>query len=184
MRRSTRGSSAAPRKPSVPDARPRAALLLVTVALLACAAITPAGADEDRIMAAQEALEALGYDPGPADGVAGGNTERAVRTFQEEFGLAVTGEVSAALVDRMLAEVAGGGASAEKRLERGGLLRSYTRAVQDGLRRLGYDPGPVDGLVGPMTRKAVRAWQAAAGIEVTGEISGALLASINRARGL
>ena len=48
-----------------------------------------------------------------------------------------------------------------------------------GLLELGYDPGPVDGAVGPMTRSAIVSYQAAAGLAETGEVSKPLLASIN-----
>ena len=47
--------------------------------------------------------------------------------------------------------------------------------VQSQLARLGYDPGPLDGLAGRKTREAVRAFQAALGITPTGRISEELL---------
>lgn len=40
--------------------------------------------------------------------------------------------------------------------------------VQDALAKLGFDPGTVDGLDGPNTRKAVRAFQAHATIGIDG----------------
>ena len=43
--------------------------------------------------------------------------------------------------------------------------------LQRALRRLGYDPGPVDGIPGARTRAAIRAFQADAGLPVTGQIS-------------
>ena len=45
------------------------------------------------IMAAQRALQSQGFDPGPADGVWGSKTERAVRDFQHEKGLLATGKL-------------------------------------------------------------------------------------------
>ena len=39
------------------------------------------------------------------------------------------------------------------------------------MRRLGYDPGPVDGIPGARTRAAIRAFQADAGLPVTGQVS-------------
>ena len=43
--------------------------------------------------------------------------------------------------------------------------------LQRSLHRLGYDPGPVDGILGARTRAAIRAFQADAGLPVTGRIS-------------
>ena len=47
--------------------------------------------------------------------------------------------------------------------------------VQTQLARLGYDPGPMDGLAGRKTRDAIRAFQGALGILPTGRISEELL---------
>src|SRR5579871_4425213 len=43
-------------------------------------------------------------------------------------------------------------------------------AVQRRLRALGFDPGPLDGEYGPASERAVRAFQAAARIEVDGVV--------------
>ncbi|MDE0171970.1 MAG: peptidoglycan-binding protein [Defluviicoccus sp.] len=48
------------------------------------------------------------------------------------------------------------------------------RAVQRALARLGYRPGPVDGLMGRRTRAAIRAYQAAAGLTEDGRLTPAL----------
>jgi N-acetylmuramoyl-L-alanine amidase len=42
--------------------------------------------------------------------------------------------------------------------------------VQNALLKLGYDPGSADGQDGPHTQKAVRAFQAAASIQVDGAV--------------
>lgn len=47
--------------------------------------------------------------------------------------------------------------------------------LQSALLQFGYDPGPVDGLVGPRTSGAVRAYQQATGLPVDGQVSFALL---------
>jgi peptidoglycan hydrolase-like protein with peptidoglycan-binding domain len=42
--------------------------------------------------------------------------------------------------------------------------------AQKALSKLGYDPGKIDGLDGPNTQKAVRAFQAHASIKIDGKI--------------
>ncbi len=54
-------------------------------------------------------------------------------------------------------------------------------AVQRRLSRLGFDPGPCDGEYGPATAAAVRAFQAAAGIEVDGIVCPETRAALARA---
>ena len=48
------------------------------------------------LQSAQRALNDSGYDAGPADGLAGERTVTALRYYQEDYGLAVTGELDAA----------------------------------------------------------------------------------------
>ncbi len=42
--------------------------------------------------------------------------------------------------------------------------------VQKGLSKLGFDPGKIDGLDGPNTQEAVRAFQAHASIQIDGKV--------------
>jgi peptidoglycan hydrolase-like protein with peptidoglycan-binding domain len=42
--------------------------------------------------------------------------------------------------------------------------------VQEALQDKGFDPGPIDGVLGPMTREAVRGYQDRFGMPATGEI--------------
>ena len=49
----------------------------------------------------QRLLNSLGYNSGPADGVIGNRTRSAIREFQRQDGLAVTGEVSKELITRL-----------------------------------------------------------------------------------
>lgn len=50
--------------------------------------------------------------------------------------------------------------------------------VQEELRRRGYNPGTPDGILGPRTTAAVKAFQSDVGIEVTGEVDDRLLAAL------
>ena len=67
-----------------------------------------AGADSgarQRMAAIQRALARLGYDPGPADGIAGPRTRAAIRTFQTDAGLPVDGLASEQLESAVLSAV-------------------------------------------------------------------------------
>jgi len=56
------------------------------------------------------------------------------------------------------------------------------RDIQAGLQRLGYNPGPADGRMGPKTSAAIRQYQQDNGMPVDGQPSQAVLDSI-RAKG-
>jgi peptidoglycan hydrolase-like protein with peptidoglycan-binding domain len=54
-------------------------------------------------------------------------------------------------------------------------------SVQSGLARLGYDPGPADGIAGPRTREAVRRYQQDRRLLVDGAITPALAEHVRAA---
>lgn len=55
------------------------------------------------------------------------------------------------------------------------LSRGDIKDIQIALNEAGYTPGPVDGVVGPLTRKGVREFQGARKLPVTGKIDGKTL---------
>ncbi len=62
-----------------------------------------AGPSRALVRTVQEALTALGYDPGAADGMIGSRTRAAVRAFQADADLGVDGQVSEPLLRRLQA---------------------------------------------------------------------------------
>ena len=54
----------------------------------------PAAISKASIRNIQQDLAVLGYDPGPADGAMGPRTKQAIRAFENDQGLTVTGQVS------------------------------------------------------------------------------------------
>jgi hypothetical protein len=50
---------------------------------------------------AQSKLAALGHDPGPLDGIAGGGTRRGILSFQRQSGLPQTGALDPATLDKL-----------------------------------------------------------------------------------
>ncbi|KRS15744.1 lytic murein transglycosylase [Roseovarius indicus] len=59
-----------------------------------------------------------------------------------------------------------------------GLTKDDRIALQQGLTRRGFDTGGADGVIGPDTREALRAYQSSRGLPVTGEPSTELLAGL------
>jgi localization factor PodJL len=52
-----------------------------------------------------------------------------------------------------------------------GLMQVYVLSVQEELAARGYRPGPIDGVLGPRTRSAIRRYQAEHGLPIDGEVS-------------
>lgn len=59
-----------------------------------------------------------------------------------------------------------------------GLDGSLVAGVQNKLTTLGYEPGPVDGLFGPLTSSAIREYQIDHGLPPDGQISRSLAGHI------
>ena len=55
----------------------------------------------DTVRVVQQALAARGYDPGPANGRAGRQTEQAIRKFQQDRGLKTTGTIDYAVLETL-----------------------------------------------------------------------------------
>jgi hypothetical protein len=58
------------------------------------------------------------------------------------------------------------------------LLKDVNRRVQQRLKVLGFDPGPVDGLWGPESQAALRRYQETYALPVTGEVDRATLTAL------
>jgi len=57
--------------------------------------------------------------------------------------------------------------------------RAHVRDVQHKLADMGYNPGPVDGIVGPKTRSALRSFQKDKNLQVTGRIDADTRSAMN-----
>ncbi|MEM7252946.1 MAG: peptidoglycan-binding protein [Pseudomonadota bacterium] len=173
-----------------------------TTVVSTASAPAPAGStgapviDRTDIRRAQRLLRDLGYLDTLPDGVQGASTLSAVEAFQRAEGLAVDGQITPRLIDRMREAQSPIGVSASS--ERPAVESSATpvassspsgdsaapiaadakarlAAIQRELARLDYDPGPADGLMGTQTRNAIEAFQRIIGEPVTGAASVELL---------
>lgn len=60
--------------------------------------------------------------------------------------------------------------------------RMLMRQIQEALLKRGYDPGPIDGIYGAKTRKAIEEFQKAAGIAIDGKANRNLLDTLKAAK--
>lgn len=131
---------------------------------------------QDLIKRVQTGLRKLGYDPGPADGAAGGRTRKAVKRFQQREALSVTGRIDVALLDRVGTAIDNGDRKGPRlRFMRPSTQREMVRRAQVRLNSLGYDAGAPDGLSGTKTTTAVKNFQARVGERSSGQLSEQLL---------
>ncbi len=130
----------------------------------------------------QEALTDAGYLARPADGHYGAATEKAVALFQEDHDLRVTGAADEATVARIEKE------DGEKRRGGGVLLTAGNRgpevlACQHLLAESGYLTDAADGVYGPATERAVRAFQKAKDLPVSGIVDEKTMEALRKGSG-
>jgi hypothetical protein len=70
-----------------------ALISLILIVWMEAYLILPVGAYDDKVFQAQKRLKELGYNPGLQDGILGQTTQNALKDFQREHGLYVTGEL-------------------------------------------------------------------------------------------
>lgn len=149
-----------------------------TAAPAAAPATAAATSRSEQIRMVQQALNRQGYNAGTEDGKLGKGTRAAIRAFQKDQGMKVTGDLSPALVSRLEASAANQPTSLmppEQALADGGRLQTYVENVQNELRTHGYYTGPATGQINERTRNAIREYQLDAGLQVNGIVSEDLL---------
>jgi peptidoglycan hydrolase-like protein with peptidoglycan-binding domain len=116
-----------------------------------------------------------------ADGLAGPVTRAAIMAFEYDYGLALTGQPTNALLKQILL---GSGAATPRRGENIRVQSAEAEAligsVQGTLAKLGYKPGPINGRLGPSTSRAIRKFEADQGLPASGRISGPLISRLAR----
>src|SRR3954464_10030294 len=120
------------------------------------------GANDPSVRDLQEALKALGYDPGPVDGIFGATTESAVKKFQQAREIAadgVVGRVTWINIDE---------ADQSHPVLRAGSIGLPVRRLQSRMSAVGFNTGGVDGRFGPTTEAAVRQLQQNFNLSVDG----------------
>lgn len=154
--------------------------------------------DTGLVLDIQRALSALGYYDGAIDGLAGGQTVAAIHAFEVAAGLEPTGYPSTAVlaaikldgdrVARAPDATGTGGITSIEDLTRasedratGGVATGdpTVARVQRTLADLGYAPGPIDGMMGPSTRRAIADFQRDRALPQTGELTPGLIVELD-----
>lgn len=123
----------------------------------------------------QRELAARGYEPGPVDGIHGLLTRASIMAFQHDKGMPVTGEANDAVLKAI---IFGAPPASEDKPKIPEETTALIEAVQEILAKMGYDPGPVDGLIGPGTARAIRSFEEQQKMPQKGRISGAVLQAL------
>lgn len=119
----------------------------------------------------QTYLKDLGYYTIRVDGIFGVGTQTAVRNFQRNNGLSVTGnadpQTQSLLFSGGAIGIGGSGTGDYFELRRGNKGSAVVR-LQNALQRLNYYSGNIDGIYGSQTQSAVRRFQSRNGISANG----------------
>jgi len=122
------------------------------------------GSIDSAVRDLQGALKALGYDPGPIDGVFGDQTESAVKKFQQAREIAadgVVGRVTWINIDE---------ADQSEPVLRAGSAGLPVRRLQSRMSAVGYHTAGVDGRFGATTEAAVKKLQKDYSLSVDGVV--------------
>lgn len=120
-------------------------------------------------------LNNAGYNPGGADGHYGSKTKNALKVYQRDKGLRVTGAADSATWKKLNAGTSGMKVTSTLRRGSGG---SQVKYLQMALIGLGYLSGSADGSYGPNTVEAVKKYQSAYGLSSDGSAGPDTLVSI------
>lgn len=115
-----------------------------------------------KVVELQRMLSEVGYGLGSLDGELGPRTRSAIREFQKDNKLNQTGYVDKKTW-KELNEIY------QARIDF--FQKVNKRQVQISLKNAGFDPGPIDGKIGPKTEKAIREFQESKGLIQDGKIS-------------
>lgn len=131
------------------------------------------GAKGQAVKDLQEALKALGLQPGPIDGIFGKRTEDAVKAFQNLKGLEVDG-IAGPITWLNIDE-----ADQSEPLLRNGSKGLPVRRLQNRMKLAGFEVPEVNGRFGPKTEAAVKTLQKQAGLTVDGIVGPKTWAVVN-----
>lgn len=138
----------------------------------------------DVVHAVQRELKTRGYEPGPADGVAGILTRAAVMAYEYDNGRQISGDPSNEFLEFLLLGSTGNRSRAMATRQNLPEAKNIVVSVQKKLAEHGYAPGRIDGVLGKATRRAIKDFERDRGLAVKGRISGKLIEEMNKVMGV
>jgi peptidoglycan hydrolase-like protein with peptidoglycan-binding domain len=154
------------------------------------------GSEGSQVDVIQRRLQINGFDPGKLDGSYGSQTVAAVKQFQRAKGLEVTGVVNEATWKALTTEPLNATTPQPENLTPSsteisetktpettvetpssfvtltkGVTGEKVKTLQSQLDKLGYNPGPQDGIFGNRTLKALKDFQLAQGLNADGVVN-------------
>jgi len=133
-------SESEPSALAVPSVEPHTPPAQVSLEGPRVEAVMPRSFSADEVRRIQMHLRDAGFDPGPADGVAGARTKAALGRYQ----------AGCAKAKILLDDFDESGAPVKAAPG-----RQESQAIQLQLRGAGFDPGPADGILGARTRRTI-----------------------------
>jgi peptidoglycan endopeptidase LytE len=144
------------------------------------------------VRSAQQQLKSSGYYTGKIDGIDGRMTRAAIRKYQADNNLTVTGRLDTDTLQKLGVQQPGGEASrsaagttpeANPTNNTGGAAASAVppatvSAAQRSLKQKGFYKGNIDGAMTPETQSAIREYQQNTNLYVTGQLDQATLSSL------
>lgn len=142
----------------------------------------------------QRILRDANFDPGPADGIMGAQTRRAIRDFQKAKGLKLTGKIDSAthlVLIREKESLANHKKKAESEamqkiadpqnsVIREELPQDRIKRIQSALQKAGFYKGKIDGKIGPQTKRAIKAFQRVNGLKANGIVGKRTAEKLNK----
>lgn len=139
------------------------------------------GDQGDKVKTVQNKLKKLGYYSKSVDGDYGSGTEEAVKAFQKNNGLKVTGKVNSTTLNKLCssdAKKAGESDKKENDTCSPGDTGDTVKKLQKKLKNLGYYSKAIDGDYGKGTQEAVKAFQKNNGLKVTGKANSSTVSKL------
>jgi len=121
---------------------------------------------KDQIQVIQDLLKSSGFDPGAIDGILGPKTRTALHQYQA--GCAMLTNLLGTSDREILQQTPESQPITAMTEPNRNPSKDQIRLVQERLKASGYDPGPIDGVMGAKTKSALQQYQASHGLSNSG----------------